>query len=162
MSTWKRIVSLFRPTALPGWVAIMWAWDVLGHVHLAQFVWELGIRMSEWTQAHPSILLVLGFVWLAAVVCWPDIRHCLPTLPPTIHERLAAIEADRISTLAKTARILEALPVFSFVVGGLQSLSYEARQSVRMFDEIKDRYPASDVARMPFSSVWRPFAGTAI
>ena len=52
--------------------------------------------------------------------------------------------------------------MFVFVVGSLQSLVYDARQSLRMFDEIKRRYPESDVVKTPFSSTWGPLVGAAI
>lgn len=80
---------LVRPLALVLWAGLLWVWSVLAEVHLAEYVFGLGGDVSHVVHAHPYWILWILVASLALVAIWPEIKHLVPELPKSIHERVS-------------------------------------------------------------------------
>src|ERR1035438_2193051 len=87
-----RVRSLFRIRSIPGYGLIILVLDALGYIHLAAFIKEQSARVMDLIQAHPIVVFGIGILWLTGVVFWPSLKHFLPEMPKTIHERVESLD----------------------------------------------------------------------
>lgn len=86
-----RLRPLVHPLAIALWGGFLWAWSVLAEVHLAEFVYRIGGDVSYVVHAHPWSVLVGTVALLLMAAIWPEIKHLIPKLPKTIHDRVAEL-----------------------------------------------------------------------
>ena len=70
----KRFKVLFTRRAVPGW--ILFLWEFAERVERIEFVRDKAKLLwdAALTPSGHTVILVLGLVWLTAVVLWPDIK----------------------------------------------------------------------------------------
>jgi hypothetical protein len=164
-TSWRtRLQSLRSLWSLPGIGLLLLALEILGYIHLASFAVEIGTSMMVWTQSHPLVVLIAGFVWLACVVLWPDMKARLPKLPLTLHQRVHALQqtneecAHRIKAVENYAEnMLSRLPKAMADSYSFSGLIREVNDAIETYWQINALYDfqTNVVWRTPFSG-WRP------
>lgn len=94
---WKpRLLSIFRPLGLASSLAIFWALDLLGYIHLFSWISETWERMLKVFEEHPTILLLAGFAGIIVSIWWENVKPYLRFLRyRTIHDRVHDIEKNQ-------------------------------------------------------------------
>ncbi len=94
----KRLRSLFKVIAIPAWAILLWETaEPLERVEYIndkrRQVWELAV-----TPEGRVLLLIGGFLWLTAVILWPELKERLPAALTftTVDERLEKVESQQI------------------------------------------------------------------
>lgn len=88
--------KLFSWWAIPGFALVLLAIEILGLIHLLAFSVEIAKWARDLVAAHPIVMLIAGFLWLAVLICWPSIERMLPNLPKTTHEHIHEIRTESL------------------------------------------------------------------
>jgi hypothetical protein len=74
----KRLRSLFTLRAIPGWVFVLW--ELADFLERIEYVNEKRLELSEFVMKPQGqvFLILAGFLWLTAVVLWPELMRRLP------------------------------------------------------------------------------------
>jgi hypothetical protein len=136
-----RLRPFVRPWAIPIWAAFLWAWSVLAEVHLAAFVFDLGGDVNQFVHTHPGWVLSVSLLGLALLALWPEIKHLLPKLPRTIHERVHDLATDHEGLCARIKAVeLWGLQIQELAIsmGGVQEPVDDLVSSMQVLEKWKD------------------------